>query len=142
MAQVKKGDTVKVHYKGKLVDGTIFDSSEGGEPLEFKVGEGSLIPGFEQGVIGMEKDQDKTINIKAEEAYGEVRDELFFEVQKAQLPEEIKPEIGMELVSRQPDGQEFIVTVKEVKPESIIIDANHKLAGKDLVFDVKLVEIN
>ncbi len=141
MTQVKKGDKVKVHYTGKLQDGTVFDSSEGREPLEFEVGGGRLIRGFDEGVVGMKVDEEKTINIKAAEAYGDLRDDLIIEVPKAQLPQDIKPEVGMELVSQQPDGQQIIVTVKEVKPEAIVIDANHKLAGKDLTFDVKLVEI-
>ncbi|MBN2173854.1 MAG: peptidylprolyl isomerase [Bacteroidales bacterium] len=141
MAQVKVGDTIKVHYTGKLTDGTVFDSSEGEMPLEFEVGAGNLITGFEQGVIGMKKDENKTISIKAEDAYGEVREELFFEIEKSQLPEDLKPETGMELISRQANGDEIMVTVTDVKPDSIIIDANHKLAGMDLIFDVKLVEI-
>lgn len=141
MSKVKKGDTVKVHYTGKLEDGTVFDSSEGREPLEFKVGDGRLIKGFDEGVVGMEENETKTINIKAEKAYGTVREDLVIDVPKAQLPEDIKPKVGMELVSQQPDGQKIVVVVKEVKPDSIVIDANHKLAGEDLTFDVKLVEI-
>jgi FKBP-type peptidyl-prolyl cis-trans isomerase 2 len=141
MTQVKKGDTVKVHYTGKLTDGTVFDSSDGREPLEFKVGDGKLIRGFDEGVVGMQVDENKTINIDAAEAYGDVREDLIIDVPKSQLPPDLKPEVGMELVSQQPDGQQVVVTVKELKPEAIVIDANHKLAGKDLIFDVKLVEI-
>lgn len=141
MTQVKKGNKIKVHYTGKLEDGTVFDSSEGREPLEFEVGAGRMIQGFDQGVVGMNLDEEKTINIKSAEAYGEVRNDLIIDVPKAQLPPDIKPEIGMELVSQQPDGQQLVVTVKEVKDDAIVIDANHKLAGKDLIFDVKVVEI-
>ena len=141
MTQVKKGNTIKVHYTGKLEDGTVFDSSEGREPLEFEVGAGRMIKGFDQGVEGMNLNEEKTITIEAAEAYGDIREDLIIDVPKAQLPPDIKPEVGMELVSQQPDGQQIVVTVKEVKPEAIVIDANHKLAGKDLIFDVKVVEI-
>jgi len=142
MTKVKTGDTVKVHYTGKLKDGTVFDSSLEREPLQFEVGAGNLIPGFEKGVIGMEPEEQKTIEIEAEKAYGEVRDDLILEIQKQQLPPDLDPKVGMDLISQQPDGQQINVTVKEVKPESIVIDANHKLAGKDLIFEVKVVEID
>lgn len=142
MSQVKQNDTVKVHYTGKLTDGQVFDSSvERGEPIEFTMGEGQLIPGFEKGLIDMEVNEKKTINIPKEEAYGEPREELIQEVPKSQLPEEIKPEVGMGLVSKSPDGQEMNLVVKEVKDESIVVDGNHPLAGKDLVFDLEVVEI-
>ncbi|MDR9456240.1 MAG: peptidylprolyl isomerase [Salegentibacter sp.] len=142
MSQVKQNDTVKVHYTGKLTDGQVFDSSvERGEPIEFTMGEGQLIPGFEKGLIDMKVNEKKTINISKEEAYGEPREELIQEVPKSQLPEEIKPEVGMGLVSKSPDGQEMNLVVKEVKDESIVVDGNHPLAGKDLVFDLEVVEI-
>ncbi|WP_081211212.1 FKBP-type peptidyl-prolyl cis-trans isomerase [Salegentibacter sediminis] len=142
MSQVKQNDTVKVHYTGKLTDGQVFDSSvERGEPIEFTMGQGQLIPGFEKGLIDMEVNEKKTINIPKEEAYGEPREELIQEVPKSQLPEEIKPEVGMGLVSKSPDGQEMNLVVKEVKDESIVVDGNHPLAGKDLVFDLEVVEI-
>ncbi|MGY5849439.1 FKBP-type peptidyl-prolyl cis-trans isomerase [Salegentibacter sp. F14] len=142
MSQVKQNDTVKVHYTGKLTDGQVFDSSvERGEPIEFTMGEGQLIPGFEKGLIDMEVNEKKTINIPKEEAYGEPREELIQEVPKSQLPEEIKPEVGMGLVSKSPDGREMNLVVKEVKDESIVVDGNHPLAGKDLVFDLEVVEI-
>lgn len=142
MTQVKEGSTVSVHYTGKLTDGTIFDSSEGRDPLKFKIGEGNLIRGFETGVIGMKVDESKTVNIPAAEAYGEVREDLFFEVPKTQLPPDLKIEEGMDLISQQPDGQQVIVKVKEIKDESVLIDANHKLAGKDLTFEIKVTEIS
>ncbi|MBO2545224.1 MULTISPECIES: peptidylprolyl isomerase [unclassified Salegentibacter] len=142
MSQVKANDTVKVHYTGKLADGQVFDSSvERGEPIEFTMGQGQLIPGFEKGLIDMKVNEKKTINIPKEEAYGEPREELVQEVQKSQLPEEIKPEVGMGLVSKSPDGQEMNLVVKDVKEETIVVDGNHPLAGKDLVFDLEVVEI-
>lgn len=141
MTQVKEGSTVSVHYTGKLTDGTIFDSSDGREPLKFKIGEGSLIRGFEDGVIGMKVDESKTVNIKAAEAYGDVREDLFIDVPKSQLPPDLKIEEGMDLISQQPDGQQVVVKVKEIKPEIVVIDANHKLAGKDLIFEIKVTEI-
>ncbi|MGY5847341.1 FKBP-type peptidyl-prolyl cis-trans isomerase [Salegentibacter sp. HM20] len=142
MSQVKQNDTVKVHYTGKLTDGQVFDSSvERGEPIEFTLGQGQLIPGFEKGLIDMQVSEKKTINIPKEEAYGEPREELIQEVPKSQLPEEIKPEVGMGLVSKSPDGREMNLVVKEVKEESIVVDGNHPLAGKDLVFDLEVVEI-
>ncbi|TDN85893.1 FKBP-type peptidyl-prolyl cis-trans isomerase SlpA [Salegentibacter sp. 24] len=142
MSQVKANDTVKVHYTGKLSDGQVFDSSvERGEPIEFTMGQGQLIPGFENGLIDMKVNEKKTINIPKEEAYGEPREELVQEVQKSQLPEDIKPEVGMGLVSKSPDGQEMNLVVKDVKEETIVVDGNHPLAGKDLVFDLEVVEI-
>ncbi len=141
MSQVKQNDTVKVHYTGKLTDGQVFDTSEGKEPIEFTLGEGQLIPGFEKGLIDMKLKEKKTITIPKEEAYGEPRPELVQEVEKSQLPEEIKPEVGMGLVSKTPDGKEMNLIVAEVKDETIVVDGNHPLAGKDLVFDLEVVEI-
>ncbi len=141
MSQVKQNDTVKVHYTGKLADGQVFDSSEGKEPIEFTLGQGQLIPGFEKGLIDMKVNEKKTINIPKDEAYGEPRQELIQEVQKDQLPEEIKPEVGMGLVSKTPDGREMNLVVAEVKDDTIVVDGNHPLAGKDLVFDLEVVEI-
>ena len=141
MSQVKKDDTVRVHYTGKLTDGQIFDSSLEREPIEFTMGQGQLIPGFEKGLLDMKVNEKKTINIPAEEAYGEPRQELIQEVEKSQLPEEIKPEPGMGLVSKSPDGREMNLVVTEVKEDTIVVDGNHPLAGKDLVFDLEVVEI-
>lgn len=139
---VKANDKVKVHYKGTLNDGEIFDTSEGKEPLEFTLGAGQIIPGFENAVLGMAVEESKTINIPSAEAYGEPKDELIQEVPKAQLPPELTPEIGMQLMSQTPDGQQIPLVVKEVKDETFIVDANHPLAGKDLNFELKLVSIN
>ncbi len=141
MSEAKKDNLVKVHYTGKLDDGQVFDSSKDREPLEFKIGEGKLIPGFENGVIGMKLQESKTIKIPFTEAYGDKREELMIEVQNQQLPEELKPEVGMELVSKSPDGQEQIVKIAEVKEASIVVDANHPLAGQDLTFEIELVDI-
>ena len=140
VAKVK--DKVKVHYKGTLSNGQVFDSSEGRDPLEFTLGSGQIIPGFENGILGMQVEESKTINIPAAEAYGEPKEELKQEVQKAQLPPEIKPEVGLQLMSKAPDGREIPLVVTEVKKDSIIIDSNHPLAGKDLTFEVTLVSIN
>lgn len=141
MSQVKQNDTVRVHYTGKLKDGQVFDSSLEREPIEFTMGQGQLIPGFEKGLLDMKVNEKKTIDIPSEEAYGEPRQELIQEVEKSQLPEEIKPEPGMGLVSKSPDGREMNLVVKEVKDDTIVVDGNHPLAGKDLVFDLEVVEI-
>ena len=137
MSQVKENDTVKVHYTGKLQDGQVFDSSVDREPLEFTLGQGMLIPGFEKGIIDMKVEEKKTINIPKDEAYGDVQKELFQAVPKDQLPQEIKPEVGMGLVSKNPDGSERQLRVAEVNDDHIVVDANHPLAGKDLVFDLE-----
>ncbi|WP_029036129.1 FKBP-type peptidyl-prolyl cis-trans isomerase [Salinimicrobium xinjiangense] len=141
MSQVKQNDTVRVHYTGKLTDGQVFDSSLEREPIEFTMGQGQLIPGFEKGLLDMKVNEKKTIEIPADEAYGQPREELVQEVEKSQLPEEIKPEPGMGLVSKSPDGREMNLVVKEVKDDTIVVDGNHPLAGKDLVFDLEVVEI-
>ncbi|MBC8486324.1 MAG: peptidylprolyl isomerase [Bacteroidetes bacterium] len=142
MAKIKDGDNVKVHYTGKLNDGTVFDSSEGREPLAFTIGKGMMIPGFEKGVLGMDINEEKKITISPEEAYGEIREDMFAEVEKSQLPPNVKPEVGIELMSQTPDGQQLVVRVTEVNEKTIKIDANHQLAGKELTFDIKVVEIS
>tara|TARA_R110002049_G_scaffold63_9_gene398 strand:+ start:11299 stop:11889 length:591 start_codon:yes stop_codon:yes gene_type:complete len=141
MSQVKENSTLKVNYTGKLSDGQIFDTSEGKEPIEFTLGEGRLIPGFEKGLIDMKLNEKKTITIVKEEAYGEVNQDLIQEVKKTELPQDMAPEVGMGLVSKSPDGREMNLMVVEVKEESIVIDGNHPLAGKDLIFDLEVVEI-
>ena len=138
----KANDKVKVHYKGTLSNGEIFDASEGRDPLEFTLGSGQVIPGFDKGVEGMKIEESKTIVIPSAEAYGEVIKELIQEVPKSQLPEEIKPEVGMQLFSSTPDGQEIPLIITEVNEDNIIVDANHPLAGKDLTFELTLVGIN
>lgn len=141
MQQVKKGDTVKVHYHGKLTDGTTFDSSEGREPLEFEVGGGMVISGFDNGVTGMTIGEKKTVHIPAEEAYGPSREDLIMEFPKDRFPPDLNPEAGMVLNMSNGDGQQIPVVVTEVKEDVVVLDANPPLAGKDLVFDIELVEI-
>ena len=141
MTKVKDNDKVKVHYTGKFTDGQVFDSSLQRQPLEFEVGKGQMIPGFEKAVMGMEKGEKKEIILTPDEAYGEKRKELTQEISNDQLPEDLQPKIGMQLQSRTPEGKEFRVTVADVKDDSIVIDANHPLAGKELVFEIELVEI-
>lgn len=142
MSQVKNDDTVKVHYTGKLQDGHVFDSSvERGEPMKFTMGQGQIIPGFENGVVDMKVNEKKTINISKEEAYGEINEELVQVVPKSQLPEDIEPEVGMGLVSKTQSGKDINLVIKDVKEDSITVDGNHPLAGKDLIFDLEVVEI-
>ncbi|MBA7531725.1 FKBP-type peptidyl-prolyl cis-trans isomerase SlyD [subsurface metagenome] len=141
MAQAKHGDTVKVHYTGKLEDGTVFDTSVDCDPLQFTIGEGQIIPGFEQAVLGMNPDESKTIKIPTDEAYGTRREEMVMVVDRNQLPADLNPAVGQQLQNRQPDGQTIVVTVTEVSESSVTVDANHPLAGKDLTFDIQLVEI-
>lgn len=142
MSKVKEGDTVKVHYTGKLKDGSIFDSSEEREPLEFTLGQGQLIPGFEKAVIGMEVGDKTTVDISSEDAYGERRDDLELEVSKSDLPENIEPEVGMQLqMQQQENGRAIPVEITAVEEEYVTLDANHPLAGRDLTFDIELVEV-
>lgn len=141
MTEAKNGDKVKVHYTGTLKDGSVFDSSKDREPLEFTLGAGNMIPGFEKAVIGMKVGDVNKAEIESEEAYGPRRDDRMIEVPKSQVPENIKPEKGMQLALQQPNGQPLPVIVADVKEESILLDANHPLAGKDLVFEIELVEI-
>jgi len=142
MSEAKKGDRVKVHYTGKLTDGSVFDSSRDREPLEFELGAGMMIAGFDAAVTGMKVGESKTAEIPSAEAYGEHNDEMVISVPKTQLPEGLDPEVGQQLGMQQPNGQSIPVRVTKVETESIEIDANHPLAGKDLVFDLELVEIN
>lgn len=142
MSQVKDGDTVKVHYTGKLTeDGTVFDSSREREPLEFTLGEGQLIPGFEEAVIGMEVGDNTTVDIESEDAYGARREDLELEVSKSDLPDNIDPQPGMQLQMQQKNGQAIPVQITEVENDYVKLDANHPLAGKDLTFDIELIEI-
>lgn len=141
MSKAKVNDTVKVHYTGKLKTGEIFDSSLERDPLEVTLGQGQLIPGFEKELVDMEINEKKTINVVKDDAYGDVREDLFHEIKKAELPEDIKPEIGMMLVAKNPDGTENQLRISDIKEESIIIDSNHVLAGQDLTFELELVAI-
>ncbi len=141
MSQAKSGDTVRVHYTGKLDDGTVFDSSAGSEPIEFVIGDHQVIPGFEDGVAGMAVGEAKTITIPFEQAYGAYDEGLLLEVPRAQFPDNITPEVGEALQLRQPDGDVVTVVISDVSDEAVTLDANHPLAGENLTFDLQLAEI-
>jgi FKBP-type peptidyl-prolyl cis-trans isomerase 2 len=141
MAQAKNGDQVKVHYTGKLNDGTVFDSSEGREPLEFTIGSGRIIPGFENAVIGMKEGDSTTVNISTEDAYGEYNEKLVQVIERTTLPEDLEPEVGQRLEAVRGDGTRLAVQVMEVNDTNVTLDANHPLAGKELIFDIELVKI-
>ncbi|HEY9728804.1 MAG TPA: peptidylprolyl isomerase [Chroococcales cyanobacterium] len=141
MVQAKPGDTVKIHYTGKLDDGTVFDSSADREPLEFTLSGGQVIPGFEQAVVGMAPGESKTEKIPMEQAYGPYRQEMVIQVNREQLPPDLDPEVGLQLQIQQPNGQAIPVLVTEVTNAKVTLDANHPLAGEDLTFDIELVEI-
>ena len=136
----KKGDKVKVHYTG-TTDGRMFDSSEGKEPLEFVVGKGTVIKGFDKAVEGMEVNEEKEVNIPCAKAYGEPHDELKKEIPKAQFPPNVPLKIGTMLIVQGPSGQKMPVRIADVKEDSVVVDFNHPLSGKDLTFKIKLVEV-
>lgn len=140
MTQAKKGDKVKVHYTGTLDDGTVFDSSADRDPLKFELGAGQLIPGFDAAVDGMSAGESCKVSIKAEEAYGPHRKEMVMDVPRTQLPADMEPEVGMRLQAGNGEEQ-FAVTVTGIGDENVTLDANHPLAGKDLNFEITLVEI-
>jgi peptidylprolyl isomerase len=137
---IKKGDTVAVHYTGKFTDGEIFDASEGREPLSFVTGESQVIKGFEEAVMGKAVGEKISVTIPAAEGYGELREDLIVEIPKTNVPEGV--EVGSVLSSVAPNGQHFTVEVKEVKEETVIVDMNHKMAGKDMIFEIEIVSIN
>ena len=143
MAQAKNGDKIKVHYTGKFEDGTVFDTSEERGPLEFTIGDGEVIPGFENSIIGMEVDERKTVTIPPEEAYGPRREELIWERKKSEFPEGISPAVGKQVGVRlnQPDAPLINAIITDVSEDTVTLDANHPLAGKTLVFDIELVGI-
>jgi peptidylprolyl isomerase len=140
-AQAKNGDTVQVNYTGKLADGTVFDSSIGREPLEFTLGAGQVISGFEKAVFGMKVGEKKTVTIPADEAYGPHLDEQVAEIPREKFPEDLTLEVGQQLGVRRTDGGTSIVTIISVSDNTVMIDANHPLAGKDLTFEIELVKI-
>jgi peptidylprolyl isomerase len=142
MSKATKGNNVKVHYTGKLTDDTVFDSSREREPLEFTVGAGQMIKGFDEAVEGMAVGESKNVTIPSAEAYGPKRDEAIVTVSKTQLPEGLEPQVGMQLEASQPDGRKQMLSIVEVKEEDVVLDGNHPLAGKDLVFDIEVMEIN
>ena len=140
MALAKNGDTVKVHFTGKLENGTTFDSSSGGEPLELTIGDGKLIPGFEGALLGMKVGESKNIRISTDEGYGAHDDDLVMTVEKSELPSDLDPGVGEELEIQQ-DDKTFPVTVTEVSANTVTLDANHPLAGEVLIFEIELTEI-
>ena len=138
--QAQKGDTVHVHYTGRLADGQVFDSSEGGDPLEFKVGAGEVIKGFDAGVEGMNVGDKKRIEIESGDAYGERIEGLIQTISREGLNLDTEPRVGMSLVMQLPDGNQIPVAITEVTEDTITLDANHPLAGEKLIFDVERVE--
>ena len=141
MQQAQDGDKVKVHYHGRLRTGETFDSSEGRDPLEFTVGAGQMIKGFDEGVKGIQVGDKKTVEIGADQAYGQGEAGNLIEFPKDQFPAGMNPEQGMQLMLSNEQGQQFPVVVAEVKESSVVLDANHPLAGQDLIFDIEMVDI-
>lgn len=141
MAQASAGDIVRVHYTGKMADGTVFDTSREREPLEFTLDEGRVIPGFEEAVRGMEPGEEKTVEIPPEQAYGPRSDAAIIEVDRNQVPENLEPKVGQQFQLQGAGGQVFPATVTKVSDKSVTLDANHPLAGETLIFDIELVEI-
>jgi FKBP-type peptidyl-prolyl cis-trans isomerase 2 len=141
MKQVQSGDKVKVHYNGRLTDGTTFDSSSGREPLEFQVGSGQVIKGFDDGVTGMAVGDKRTVQIPVNDAYGPKDESMVVEFPKANFPPDMKPEVGMQLNMTNGSGQVIPVVIMEVADDTVILDANHPLAGQELIFDIEVVGI-
>jgi len=142
MATAKQGNSVKVHYHGTLSDGTVFDSTYEESPMDFTLGEGEIIPGFEEAVDGMDEGEKKSITVEPERAYGEYNDQGVVQVPRENLPEDIQPEEGMMLQLNTPEDQVVYVTVTEIDDQNVTLDANHPLAGKTLNFDIELIQIN
>ena len=142
MAQAKSGDTVRIHYTGRLDDGTVFKTSCGYKPLKFRIGKSTLIPAFQETVVGMKPGNSRTVKIVADEAYGPRREQMVAAVDRNKFPANIKPSVGLELDICQQDGKVFPAEVIEVSESSITLDANHPLAGKALIFDIELVELS
>ncbi|MDH3987988.1 MAG: peptidylprolyl isomerase [Gammaproteobacteria bacterium] len=141
MSKAKSGDKVRIHYTGKLDDGTQFDSSAGREPLEFDLGGGGVIPGFDSAVDGMAVGESKSVKIESKEAYGPRHEELIQDVPKSELPDDIELSIGLQLQAQNPEGQVMRFMIAAVTEEVITLDGNHPLAGQNLNFDIELVEI-
>jgi peptidylprolyl isomerase/FKBP-type peptidyl-prolyl cis-trans isomerase SlpA len=142
VAQAKEGDEVQVHYTGKLEDGTVFDTSQDGEPLSFTIGENRVIPGFESAVVGMEPGDSKTTEIEPDQAYGEHRDDMVMELDRDQIPEDVEPDVGQQLQLRLENGQTVPVLITALGEETVTIDANHPLAGRTLIFEIELVDVS
>jgi peptidylprolyl isomerase len=141
MTAAKAGDTVSVHYTGRLENGTVFDSSSGRDPLQFRLGTGEVIAGFDEAVLGMTPGEERSVTIPADQAYGQHRDELLMVVSRSELPPEIQADIGQQLQLSQ-DGESFVVTITDVTEDDVVLDGNHPLAGEDLTFDLQLVDIS
>ncbi len=141
MTQAKQGDTVNVHYTGKLEDGTVFDTSRSRHPLQFTIGKGQVIAGFEHAIIGMNLGESKTMTIPVEQAYGQRRQDMIVTVQRDQLPPDLTPAVGQRLELTQTDDQNILVTVTAMTDTTLTLDANHPLAGKELTFDIELLKI-
>ena len=142
MAQTaQKGDTVAVHYTGKLDDGEVFDSSRDRDPLEFEIGSGQVIPGFDRAVEGLEIGESREVTLKPDEGYGEPREDLVVDVDRSQFPDEEDPTVGRQVQVQVAPGQNRVATITGIEDESVTLDLNHPLAGKELTFDVELVEI-
>jgi len=142
MQQVKTGDSVRVHYHGRLADGTTFDSSEGRDPLQFTAGSGQVIKGFDDAVLTMTVGEKKTVHIPVNEAYGERNEDMMVEYPKSDFPADMQPQVGMELQMGDNSGNVFPVVIVEVNDDIVILDANHPLEGKDLIFELELVSID
>ena len=141
MAQAKTGDTVRVHFTGRLDDGTIFGSSVGLEPLEFTIGKGEIIEGFEAGVVGVSPGEKKTVTVAPEAAYGPHRDEMVIQISRADFPPDLEPVVGQQLQMQHSDGGSVVVVVTDVSESTVTLDGNHPLAGRELTFEIELLEI-
>lgn len=141
MTQAKNGDTVKVHYTGRFEDGTEFDSSKGSDPLEFTLGDNQVIKGFEDAVLGMTPGDEISVTIPAENAYGDHQPDMVATVPLDQFPDDFKPSIGQQIEVRKDENTTFLLVVTEIGDDDVTLDANHPLAGKNLTFDIELVEI-
>jgi peptidylprolyl isomerase len=141
MASATRGDTVRIHYTGRLDDGKVFDSSVGRQPLEFKLGSGQVIGGFDSAITGMEAGQEKAVTIPAADAYGPHREELLLRVPRSDLPDGFDPQVGRQIQVSTPDGQTIQATVARADEEGLLLDVNHPLAGRDLTFDIQLVSV-
>jgi peptidylprolyl isomerase/FKBP-type peptidyl-prolyl cis-trans isomerase SlpA len=141
VAQAQEGDQVQVHYTGKLEDGTVFDESQEGEPLSFTIGEDRVIPGFEEAVTGMEPGDEKTKEVDPEQAYGEHREDMVMEMERGQIPDEVDPEVGQQLQLRLENGQTVPVLITALGEDTVTIDANHPLAGRKLIFEIEVLDV-
>lgn len=142
MSQAQNGSTVKVHYTGTLEDGTQFDSSHGRDPLELTIGEGTVIPGFEASIVGMEPGDTKQVKLEPHEAYGDRHEQLVQTIQRSQIPPELELQVGQQLQAKGPDGNVVVVTVSDLADDTVTLDGNHPLAGKTLNFEIEMVEVS